>query len=110
GDSDPLLRMEGVALGLAAPPAQERGLDREERAGAVEGRVGAVEEPGAGAKEGAVGVGAPGARAPRTARDSAVGDLMDGLNRCENAKRLEPGKVFFPYQLDVFDPRGNRKG
>src|SRR5262245_53375699 len=34
---------------------------------------------------------------------------MDRLNRCEDAKLSEPGKVLFPCELNVLDPGWERK-
>src|SRR2546425_9179591 len=109
GQPDPLLGVERLGVGFLPPPAQERRLEREEGAGAVVGGIRSEEELRAGALERPVGVGASGARAPLAPSDGAIRDLMDGLNRSENAKCFEPGKIVFPCELNVLDPGWERK-
>ena len=108
--SQALLGMKRVPGTLSVLAPQHRRLEPEERAGAIEGSVRAEEQSGAGPEKRSIGVGASGARAPLPLGDDAIRDLVDGLNRCVDAKRLEPGKIFFPCELDVLDPWRERKG
>src|SRR5439155_26448416 len=94
-EPDPLLGVKRLGFRLTAQAAEQRRLKGEERSGAIVGSVGPEEKPRARAGERPPRVGAARAGAAFARGRLAVGGVMDGLNRCEHGKSLEPGNILF---------------